>query len=130
MTLPQTDSATFDQLLSRSNLDVQDIARRLRALILDLHPAAVEVVRLGDNAASYGLGPKKMSEAYAYIMPQAAYVNLGFYFGATLPNPAGLLEGTGKKLRHVKVRSAAAVDAPALRQLLQASLLERQRSIG
>ena len=119
MTLPPTDSATFEQLLARSNPEVQEIARRLRALILDVHPAAVEVVRLGDNAASYGLGPKKMSEAYAYIMPQAAYVNLGFYYGATLPDPAGLLEGTGKKLRHVKVRSAAAVDVPALHALLE-----------
>jgi hypothetical protein len=40
---------------------------------------AVETVRLGDNAATDGVGPKNMTEGYAYIMPMRGYVNLGCY---------------------------------------------------
>ena len=64
-------------ILSRATiLRSSKLRRALRTLILDLDADAVEVVRLGDHAASFGLVPKKMSEAYAYIMPKAAYVNL------------------------------------------------------
>ena len=51
---------------------------------------------LGERAATYGFGPKKMSDAYAYILPYTNWFNLGFYRGADLPNPHGLLEGTGR----------------------------------
>jgi hypothetical protein len=46
-----------------------------------------------------------MTEHYAYIGVQKSHVNLGFYYGAILPDPDGLLEGRGKKLRHLKIRS-------------------------
>ena len=51
--------------------------------------STVETVRLGDNAATYGVGPKKMSDGYAYIMPMRGYINLGFYQGAMLADPNG-----------------------------------------
>ena len=105
---------TFDELLAGTPAELAVTARALKAQIVALRPDAVEVVRLGDRAASYGVGPKKMSEAYAYIMPQKRWVNLGFYHGVTLPDPDGLLEGTGKKLRHVKVRTVQMVAEPAL----------------
>jgi hypothetical protein len=57
-------------------------------------------------------------------------VNLGFYYGAQLLDPEDLLEGTGKKLRHVKVREIAEVDRPALRELLQLALEERKDFLG
>lgn len=128
MSLSNTKYGTFDDLVRGLDPNIEEICRSLRDLILRLDPDAVEVVRLGDNAASYGLGPKKMSEAYAYIMPKAAYVNLGFYNGAALADPAGLIEGTGKRLRHVKVRSIEDVARPAVRQLLEAAKTERQQA--
>jgi hypothetical protein len=121
---------TFDDLVARVDPKIEQIARRLRTLILSVDPDAVEVVRLGDNAASFGPGPKKMSEAYAYIMPKAAYVNLGFYNGAALADPAGLIEGTGKRLRHVKVRSTQDADNPELRRLIEAARIERRQALG
>jgi hypothetical protein len=45
--------------------------------------------------ASYGIGPKKMSEHYAYIALHSTHVNLGFYRGATSKNRAELFEGVG-----------------------------------
>jgi len=80
--------------------------------------------------ASYGIGPKKMSEHYAYIAPQTEHVNLGFYHGAVLKDPTGLLAGAGKNLRHVKIRSLSEVSKKELGDLLQASLLERRGAVG
>ena len=71
-----------------------------------------------------------MSEGYCYVLPYQRWINLGFYQGAGLPDPDGLLEGTGARLRHVKVRSVAAADAPAIRALVEAALTERRAALG
>lgn len=63
-----TKFGSFDDLLDISPPSQHAAMRRLRAIILEVDPAACEVVRLGDRAATYGVGPKKMSEGYAYIM--------------------------------------------------------------
>jgi hypothetical protein len=131
MTPIRSDSAAghFDRLLAGAEPQVGQIARQLRALVLAVHPDAVEVVRLGDRAASYGLGPKKLSEAYIYIIPHQRHVNLGFYRGTQLPDPDGLLEGTGQRMRHVKVQSTLAVESPVLRRLIIAARDERRRAL-
>ena len=125
---------SFAELLSELPAETSDkvkaIARTLRELILADFPEATEVVRLGDGAASYGVGSKKMSESHVYIMPKAAYVNLGFWHGVNLADPKGLLEGTGKKMRHVKLRSLAEAANPALRDLARAALAERKKALG
>lgn len=67
-----------------------------------------------------------MSEAYAYVAPQRAWVNLGFYHAVDLPDPAGLLEGTGARIRHVKLRSPSDVERPEIAELLEAAIAERR----
>ena len=88
------------------------------------------MVRLGDRAATYGVGLKKMSEGYSYILPHKNWVNLGFYMGTSLPDPSGLMEGTGKKLRHVKVRSVEDAERPEIRRLIEEALAERKQALG
>ena len=56
--------------------------------------------------------------AFAYVNAFAAHVNVGFFHGAALADPAGLLEGTGKSMRHVKLRPLGEVDAKALMALV------------
>jgi hypothetical protein len=56
-----------------------------------------------------------------YVSAQSGYVNLGFYEGAALDDPAGLLEGTGKSMRHVKLASVEALDDPDLSALIEAA---------
>ena len=116
---------TFDDLLALTPTPLRAVAEALRTAALAAHPQACETVRLGDKAATYGLGPRKMLDGYAYVMPHARWVNLGFYQGAVLPDPEGLLEGTGARLRHVKVRSAQEAALPALRALLAAAAERR-----
>jgi hypothetical protein len=56
--------------------------------------------------------------AFGYVGVYRDHVNVGFFFGTLLKDPAGLLEGTGKRGRHVKLRPDRDVDAAALAQLI------------
>ncbi len=56
--------------------------------------------------------------AFAYVDAFAAHANLGFFHGATLDDPAGLLQGAGKRMRHVKLHWGQPPDEAALRDLI------------
>lgn len=59
--------------------------------------------------------------AFGYVNAFSAHVNVGFFHGAVLDDPAGLLEGTGKRMRHVKLRFGHQVDGTALSALIAAA---------
>lgn len=58
---------------------------------------------------------------FGYVNAFKAHVNVGFFHGATLPDPAGLLEGSGKYMRHVKLRPGTDIDYAALGALIDAA---------
>lgn len=58
---------------------------------------------------------------FAYVNIFTAHVNVGFFHGAALPDPSSLLQGTGKHMRHVKLRPGVDVDDAALQALIEAS---------
>lgn len=58
------------------------------------------------------------SAPFAYINAFKAHVNLGFFYGVDLPDPEGLLEGTGKRMRHIKLRPGAKLNTEAIRNLV------------
>ena len=57
--------------------------------------------------------------AFAYVDSFTSHVNVGFFHGATLDDPAGLLIGNGKRMRHVKLTPGRDVDSAALRGLIE-----------
>lgn len=116
---------TFEEILDGASPEMEAIARRLRVMMADAYPGAYEVPWPRQRIAGYGVGPKKMSQHFAYIALATNHVNLGLYYGAHLEDPEGLTEGTGKNLRHVKLRSVHDADHPPLRQLLDAAVAER-----
>lgn len=59
--------------------------------------------------------------AFGYVNAFTAHASVGFFRGATLPDPEGLLEGTGKAMRHVKLRPGRAIDERALSELIVAA---------
>jgi hypothetical protein len=61
---------------------------------------------------------------FAYVGVFTAHVNVGFFHGASLPDPAGLLEGAGRYMRHVKLKPGVAVDASALETLVTAAYVD------
>ena len=127
--MPETKIGQFRDLLELASEPLRPVMESARALILEIHPDACEVVRLGEKAASYGCGPRKMIDGYAYVMPFRSWVNLGFFQGASLMDPQGLLEGTGAKLRHLKLRTVADTEQPSVRALVQEAYAERKAAL-
>ena len=74
--MAETKYGTFTELMDITVAEMRPIAERLREIVVDVDPDTVEVVRLGDRAATYGVGPKKMSEGYAYILPYKNCINI------------------------------------------------------
>ena len=62
--------------------------------------------------------------AFGYVNAYTAHVNVGFFLGARLADPRGLLEGTGRYMRHVKLRPGEPVDEAALRRLVESASRE------
>ncbi|MCZ7645628.1 MAG: DUF1801 domain-containing protein [Planctomycetota bacterium] len=67
--------------------------------------------------------------AFGYVNAFSAHVNVGFYQGAALPDPAGLLEGTGKFMRHVKLRPGREVNEAALATLIETAYRDLKRRL-
>ncbi|HEY6942085.1 DUF1801 domain-containing protein [Dokdonella sp.] len=67
--------------------------------------------------------------AFGYVATFGAHVNVGFFHGATLADPAGLLQGAGKAMRHVKLRPGQAVDEAALDALVHAAYVDLRRRL-
>jgi hypothetical protein len=111
---------TAEEFFSNYSPEVEAIALRARSLVLGLLPGATEHVDTGNKVVSYSTGGR-MKDMVFYISAHKAHANIGL-FGADLPDPNGLIEGTGKRLRHVKLRSLADVDRPALHSLLESAL--------
>ncbi len=85
----------------------------VRELLHDGHPTAC----VGDAA-------------FGYVNVFTAHVNVGFFLGAGLADPGGLLEGTGKFMRHVKLRPACEVDAAALGRLIESAYRDVKARLG
>ncbi len=120
----------FDDIVEMTPEPLRPVTIRLRELLISVDPDACIVVRLGDRAATFGIGPKKMSEGYCYILPHSNWVNLGFYRGVGISDPDKLLEGTGAKMRHIKVRSMEECDNPRLATMIREAFEERRSALG
>ena len=67
--MSQARIGTIDDLLEVTAEALRPIVNTLREIIYQIDPNVYEVVRLGDRAATYGVGPRKMIDGYAYILP-------------------------------------------------------------
>lgn len=67
--------------------------------------------------------------AFVYVNAFTAHVNVGFFRGAEIPDPNGLLEGTGKYMRHVKLRPDRDVDHEVLRDLIESAYADMKRRL-
>lgn len=120
----------FNAIVEGAPEDVAELAWAARALIYEVHPDAVEVVWPKQGSAGFGLGPRKYSEHYCHIIPHKRHVNLGFNHARSLGDPQGLLSGTGKRIRHVRLDRRDQLDSPHLRSLVRQAVDERRKALG
>lgn len=113
--------AAVEAWLARRPPELRDIARQwfdaMRACGADVR----ELLHDGHPTACAG------DAAFGYVNAFTAHVNVGFFKGAELADPAGLLQGSGKTMRHVKLRPGEPVDAAALQALIAAACADMRR---
>ena len=116
--------ADVDRLLSEHPPEQRAIERALRATIRREFPGAVEQVDFSNKLIAFGRSMKIRGLLFALIAHKA-HVNLQLADGAELPDPEHLIEGTGKRIRHIKIRSVADASSPGVVAAIRAQLAAR-----
>ena len=105
----------IDTWMNRHTGELGEIARRWFEAMRKCGDEVRELLHDGCPVACLGDAP------FGYVNVFTAHVNVGFFQGAALPDPARLLEGNGKFMRHVKLRPGTAANAAALGRLIEAA---------
>jgi hypothetical protein len=103
---------TIDAWLAEQPQELGVMATEWFSKIRKCGPDVLELMHDGHPTACVEDGP------FAYVNVFKAHVNVGFFHGASLPDPKHLLEGTGKYMRHTKLKPGVSVDALALETLI------------
>jgi hypothetical protein len=107
--------AAVDRWLSDDPADLRSIARLWFTQMRRCGDDVRELMHDGCPVACVEDAP------FGYVNTFKNHVNVGFFYGALLEDPAGLLEGSGKRMRHVKLQPGADLDAASLRNLIDAA---------
>ena len=109
-------------LLASCSPGVAELALALRRVVLSEAPQAEEVPYSVYAQVIVFKIPERKGGAFCYVAAYAHHVNLGFYNGTALPDPHRLLEGTGKKMRHIKFQSPNDLQPALLRGYIRAAM--------
>ena len=112
-----------DAWLSERSGDLGAIARFWFEVIRDCGDDVRELLHDGCPTACV------VEAAFAYVNAFTAHVNVGFFRGAEIKDPKGLLLGSGKLMRHVKIRADGEVDDLALRKLIETAYTDMKRRV-
>ena len=107
---------------------VVDLALATRRLVLEEAPDAIELIYDAYSAVSAGYGfTGKPSESFVYVAAYTKRVNLGFYWGALMKDPRGLLEGTGNQSRHIPIDEIADLEKAYVRAFVKIAIKMAER---
>lgn len=90
------------EFLSQYPAEIASLASKACNFVAAIAPDVVERVQSGWKVVIF-----EYNEGFCAVAPHGRWVNLQFYAGSELPDPTNLLEGTGKAMRHVKIRQAS-----------------------
>ena len=101
------------------NRGIQELTLALRQLVIEeMAPCCEYILEVYIISLAYG-STHRVKDAICYIGVLKDHVNLGFIRGAGLADPLKILEGTGKQMRHIKIKSMSDLLNPAIRTYLQ-----------
>ncbi len=112
---------SLEQFLETYPPEIRALALAARELVLGSLPGALEIVDPPSKIIAYGFSPR-YADLVCAVAPYNKYVNLIFSMGTALPDPQNLLEGTGKRARHIKIQPGFDFSAPGVRALLEEAL--------
>jgi len=109
--------------LGQYNPHISHLTLALREIVLEEAPDAIEsIVKTYAVAIGFSFTGKPLKDGFCHIVTYSSHVNLGFNRGAMLPDPNGVLAGTGKAIRHMTIRNQSELDRPFVRRYLQAAI--------
>jgi len=109
--------------LSPYDKTIIELALAVRAVMLEEAPSAVESIYDAYNAVALGYAfTGRLKDSFCHIAVYTGHVNLGFNRGAELPDPQGILQGSGKKVRHVRIALPADLERPWVRRYIRAAI--------
>jgi hypothetical protein len=111
----------ISDFLANYNEEVYTRAGLLRSVILNTLPNVTEQLDIPAKMVAYCYG-QKYAELICMLIPSKKGLKLGFYKGIDLPDPAHLLEGTGKISRYIEIKHEEQIQSPALKILLESAL--------
>lgn len=124
-------SAELEQSLSAYSAPVRRFALALRLLVRSEAPDATELLYDSYNAVSIAFTYNgRLGGAFCHVAVYSGHVNLGFNRGSELPDPEGLLRGSGKWIRHLKVRRVEDLEQPYLREFIRLAALHAPPAEG
>ena len=126
-TVSEDKRGALEQFLAPYDPVIQELTLKLRTLIRTVMPEAIEQLDVPAHLIGYGVN-RTYKGLICGITLHKAHINLMFARGTELPDPEGLLVGTGKRARHVKIQQAADLESPAVRTLLSAALRQHQEA--
>ncbi len=91
-----------DLFLADYPVEIRDIADRLRSVVREAVPEAIERVRSGWRLIGYDIPVKRRTRYFAFVAPEPEHVHLGFEYGAWMTDPDGILLGAHLGLRKVR----------------------------
>ncbi len=116
-------SAELDKIIARRSPEMAKLTKAVLARLRPRFPGAVEMVYDKKNALVIGFCPdERASNAINSIAVYTKWINLYFFEGDSLPDPEGLLQGTGTMVRNIRINGADDLDRPAVKALMAAAL--------
>ena len=120
----------FIQVLAEKPPALQSLYCKIRETVLSLYPQSNELLYNTHVPSSVYSVSDQLKHAFCHIAVYTNHINLGFNQGAALGDPAALLKGTGAKIRHIPISSAADLENPAISQLISAAVQRALAEIG
>ena len=113
----------IDAWMKEHTGELGEIAREWFEVMRQCGDEVRELLHDGCPVACLGDAP------FGYVNVFTSHVNVGFFQGAALPDPARLLQGDGKRMRHVKLRPGTSTDAASLSRLIEAAYSEMKARV-
>src|SRR5437660_9057580 len=112
--------AALIKFLKPYDREIQDLALKLRALVLEEMAPCYENIYDAYSAVAIGYGTSdRLRDGIFHIAVYSKHVNLGFNDGATLDDPKGILQGAGNRIRHITIKTPADLKRPEVRSYIR-----------
>jgi hypothetical protein len=109
---------SVEQFLLQLPVDKRELAMQIRGIILSVNPEIEEAIKWGQLAFLI----KKKYFVFIYTYKHLDYLNLGFKKAVELSDPKNLFEGTGKGMRHIKVRTAKEIPTAQIKKWVKEAI--------